>query len=1281
MPIKQTDEFPGTERFEVVRRLGAGGMGVVYHVLDREHGNHVALKTLPRADAALLYHLKSEFRSLADVAHPNLAALYELISDGDRWFFTMELIDGVSFLQYVRYGCSSPPADPLGSTLADDNAPAPTSTATTVLPPADLAGSDSPTVPHPVAPTVAAAAPAPRGGGRSPQYLTHPAQFARLRAALRQLVAGVSALHAAGKLHRDIKPSNVLVTAAGRVVLLDFGLVTDLDPRRAGDGSDLAGTVGYMSPEQAAGSPLSPASDWYAVGALLYEALTGRLPFEGHRLSVLHDKQYMDPLPPSAHAAGIPDDLGALCMALLARRPADRPGATDILRRLGGDNGAAGAALVPRDLLRPAPLVGRQRHLQFLAEAFQAARRGLAVIVHVHGRSGAGKTFLVQHFLEALSAGGRALVLSGRCYEQESVPYKALDSLIDALSRHLGRLRWDEAQALLPPDTPALARLFPVLRRAIAVADAVAAALPEVPDPHELRRRAFAALRDLLGRLAASQPLVLYIDDLQWGDADSAALLSDLLAPPEPPPLLLLCSYRSEYGATSPCLRALREQPGRRELEVEALAPEDARQLALDLLGHDDPAAQAHAALMARESGGSPYFLQALVQSFLEGADVAGGVDGRMLTLDEVLWRRATGLPEPARRVLEVVSVAGRPLRQDDISRAARIAPGERGSLAPLRIGHLVRSTGPADADEVEAYHDRVRETVLARLEPSARRDCHRRLAEALESSGHGDAEALAVHFHGADEPDKAGRYYAEAARQAADALAFDRAAGLYRLALELRPAEGDEARELHSGLGDALANAGRGAEAARAYLTAAEGAGPAPALDLRRRAAYQYCASGRLAEGRAALRDVLARVGLDLPATPFRTLAALLAARARLRLRGLSFRERPEAAVDETELRRIDVSWSASAGLSMFDVLNGANFQARNLLLALRAGEPYRIARGLAWEAAHTSNSGRPAWRRTERLLHAARTLAERINHPHALGLATMAAGIAEFTMGRWRPALAFLGRAETILRQRCTGVAWELDTVHVFVLWALFYAGDLGEMGRRCAACLKEADERGDLYESANLGSFVGPVVRLIEDDPSGARQTLRASVERWSPEGFHLQNVTALMAHTYVDLYAGDVEAAWERWRQRWADVLGSHFLRVQVLRVFVHELHARTALAVAARSAAPGPLLRTADAGARRIEREQLTWALPLAQWLRAGTAAVRGDRSAAADLLERAAAGFEVAEMRLFAAAARRRLGELRGAAGLVTASDAWMTAQGVRVPARLAAALTPWGCG
>src|SRR3954467_9356071 len=110
--------------------------------------------------------------------------------------------------------------------------------------------------------------------------------------ALRQLVDGVSALHRSGKLHRDIKPSNVLVTADGRVVILDFGLMTELVPASAGAGSyAMAGTPAYMSPEEGSGATPSEASDWYAVGVTLYQALTGRMPFAGSMLDVLDDKR------------------------------------------------------------------------------------------------------------------------------------------------------------------------------------------------------------------------------------------------------------------------------------------------------------------------------------------------------------------------------------------------------------------------------------------------------------------------------------------------------------------------------------------------------------------------------------------------------------------------------------------------------------------------------------------------------------------------------------------------------------------------------------------------------------------------------------------------------------------------------------------------------------------------------------------------------------------------------------------------------------------------------
>src|SRR5512142_1968335 len=127
--------------------------------------------------------------------------------------------------------------------------------------------------------------------------------------------------------------------------------------------------------------------------------------------------------------------------------------------------------------------------------------------------------------------------------------------MIDSLSQYLRRLKRREAEALLSKDTQALARLFPVLEQVEAVAGTRQGVL-DIPDGQELRRRAFDALREIVTRIARQRPVVLFIDDLQWGDVDSAALLSHLLRPPHAPPVLFIGAYRGEEAANAPLIGA-----------------------------------------------------------------------------------------------------------------------------------------------------------------------------------------------------------------------------------------------------------------------------------------------------------------------------------------------------------------------------------------------------------------------------------------------------------------------------------------------------------------------------------------------------------------------------------------------------------------------------------------------------------------------------------------------------------------------------------------------------
>jgi len=1222
-------EFSGTERFELEQRLGAGAFGVVYRAYDRKRKRVVALKTLTTFTPEALYRLKHEFRSLTDLSHANLVRLHELISEGATWFFTMELVDGVSFLDFVRPRTSGP------LTSLDEG---------------------------------------------------------RLRSSLVQLVEGVGALHGAGRLHRDLKPSNVLVSRDGCVRILDFGLVMDFSLPDARQSSRIVGTPAYMAPEQGTRGPVTDASDWYSVGVMLYEALTGRLPFRGAFLEVVTQKQSEPPPVPSDAHPDIPADLDDLCRRLLHPDPSRRPTGREMLQRL--RRGASPPRPAP-PLLHGLPFVGRTEELNQLHHAFLDARAGGTSVVAVHGTSGIGKSALVRVFLERLARNvPQAVILRARCYEQESVPYKALDSIVDSLAAFVRRLPDPEADGLLPRDVVALARLFPVLKQVPAVASARRHLL-QVIDSQELRRRAFGALREMLIRLGEQQVLVLFIDDLQWGDVDSADLLTEVLRPPDPPTLLLIGAYRTEEIDTSPFLSRILPLRARaasairfRELALSEIDADQAIDLAHQLLGPDPSAPADRAATIARESGGNPFLLAELARHAgarwgrRPGEDEGSAPFGASLGLEEVIRTRVQHLPEPARRLLQAVCVAGRPIDETVAQRVAKLPASDAASVDVLKDDRFVRTRVVGDVSHLEAYHDRIREAVVRSMPSSTLRSCHATLGRELEQDGRADPETLALHFEASDEPARAADHAQRAAERASESLAFDHAARLYLKVLQLSPAHPD-AHRLRVLLAASLASAGRGKQAAGWYLEAVKSAHGVEAQDLRRRAAQELLISGHIQEGLDVMEALLRAVGMSLPGTRFAAVASLLWNRLLLRVRGTGLRARSESEIAPDRLVRVDTCWSVTVGLTFVEPLIGWVFQARHVLLALRAGEPYRAARALASEAGYTSTGGLRTRRRAEALLRQARELSAVITNPHAEAFTTFAEGFTGYFQGRWGRAFQLLESSESMLRERCTGVAWELHASQLYALRCLYYLGRARDIEARLGSLLDDVRRRGDLFLQVALGTTFLTFLALAHDDPAEAKRQLESVSELGLHKRFRLQLFWDLEARVLLALYLDQGEVALATLRRRALDLRQSELGRIQQNRIFASFWRGRSALA-SAQAATGGQrraLMNLAAADARVIGHQRATWGDGFCYLLRAGVAIAESRRQEAIHSLRASQAAFEAGEVTGAAAmAARFRCGELLGGAEgqvMLQAAEGWFTDQGYARPDRFAAVYVP----
>ncbi len=301
-----TGDLVGREiagRYRVTAKLGEGGMGAVYRGEQISLKRAVAIKVLRpelSANAGLVRRFNTEAELAAKLSHPNTVNIYDFGQDAaGALFIAMEFLEGRSLRQLVTTEGPLPPA--------------------------------------------------------------------RALAIGRQIAASLADAHAHGIVHRDLKPDNVMLTERGRerdiVRVLDFGIAKLRDDNRATvnqmtQAGDLVGTPQYMAPEQIRGDAVDGRTDVYALGAMLYEMVTGRLPFEGPTVMAVLSK-HLTEVPPAPTVRrpdlALPPALDALVMGALAKEPSQRPASMEQLAELmanlaphvGGTSGGFGGPTAP----------------------------------------------------------------------------------------------------------------------------------------------------------------------------------------------------------------------------------------------------------------------------------------------------------------------------------------------------------------------------------------------------------------------------------------------------------------------------------------------------------------------------------------------------------------------------------------------------------------------------------------------------------------------------------------------------------------------------------------------------------------------------------------------------------------------------------------------------------------------------------------------------------------------------------------------------------------------
>ena len=1036
-------------------------------------------------------------------------------------------------------------------------------------------------------------------------------------------------------VHRDLKPANVLVTSAGRVVVLDLGVAAPWGQNAGPSSVTPVGTPSYMPPEQALGQDPVPASDAWALGCILSESMTGVRGWGAMWGAAAMSAGAF----PMERPDG-PDDLVELSMRLRAWEPTDRMTLEAAAEVLGGAAAVSVSGWAP---LREPQFFDREDERQALRAQIDGDGPSLVI---VQGEAGRGKSAVVREVLRVVQASPAHVVVSGRCDDAESVPFRAWDGVVDALSERLLAMRATEVEAISLRNPGALFSAFPVLGR-VPSFNADTARAPSVA-PIEWQKEAFAGFVDLLEQVGRLRRVVIAIDDVAEGDEDSARLLAAVLRSPSLNAAVVLIG---RDGAASPLLAAIRAPHPAwcvLQLNVGPLATTDAAAMLVDL-GVDRSRPDFDA--LVAQADGSPFLLTELAQQARDGWTVR--------SIDEAIRLRVSTLDADARALLVAASVCAAPDGPDFLGAVAGLSAGVREAVYRLRRLRLLRSVAGVPRERVEPHHDRVAAVVLAELPRDVLSRLHDRAAELLGARPGGEPNRRLRHLVGAGKVVEAAVCAVEAGGLALEALAFEAAVALYGQAVELEPTV-----ERLVLLAEALRLAGRLSESGAALERAAclVESGDPRAWDLHRGAGEAWLRAGDLAQGLAVLTPLLEQVGVRLPATAGAATAEGLWLRIRFMLFGNLGRQGASSPTPDST-RRMDLLWSVTTGLSMLDPARGDVLGLRHLLDAGRQGDPSRRARALGFEASNEALVGNGFFLgRARALLERAEPLAADTGLPADRAWVLLARTTVHGLAGEFRESAQLGLEAERLYVGECTGVDWELMALRTYVNGALAQLGEVRLLQDRVVRGLDDALRREHVLAAMVHRAGQPALAWLWLDRP----EVILAS-EALPPESpgvdFSALRYFSMVATVRARLYSGDPTGARAALDLSWAGMLAAGYLGFAYTRVEMFVLRSQV-------QAASGELAGLSSAAGRIAKDTPLAHAAAYAALVRA---------LAAPSAVTFAAAGeaFEARELAVSAAACRWRAARLDGRMADAETIIATARASGIVNPERYFVGFAP----